>query len=159
MTSTDIEVALIRYYDPQKNFIIPNVSWGWGIHECDLLVVNKNRFCYEIEIKVSMSDLKKDLIKPHQHKDKQNRLKYLWFAMPEEMIKSGADTFIPAGAGIFMAKLIPAKTMSGYRVEVEVYRNASQIKDCRPITDKEYGELGRLAMLRMCNMKLSIHNK
>ena len=91
MTAKDITTALINYYDPRKVFIIPNVSWGWNIHECDLFVVNNNRFGYEIEIKISIADLKHDAVKNHQHMDKHNRIKYLWFAVTDEMIDKGCQ--------------------------------------------------------------------
>ena len=80
LTTIDIECALSNYFKPRINMLIPNVSWGFGIHECDVLVTTKSGYLYEVEIKVGASDLKKDADKPHKHTSK--RIKNLYFAIP-----------------------------------------------------------------------------
>ena len=63
-TAAEIEVVVAQYFDPRRNVIVPNVWWGWGLrHECDLVVMTKTGYAYEVEIKVSRSDLKADLKK------------------------------------------------------------------------------------------------
>ena len=154
MTAKDITTALINYYDPRKVFIIPNVSWGWNIHECDLFVVNNNRFGYEIEIKISIADLKHDAVKNHQHMDKHNRIKYLWFAVTDEMIDKGCQQYIPEGAGIFSVgyKKVRYNGADGKYFDVKVIRNPTAVPNHRKITDEEMLSLGRLSMIRMCSL-------
>ncbi|MEM5786538.1 MAG: hypothetical protein AAGU11_04420, partial [Syntrophobacteraceae bacterium] len=62
ITAADIEVAVARHFHTTRNLIIPNVSWGFrGMgYEIDLMVVTESRYAYEVEIKVSAADLKRD---------------------------------------------------------------------------------------------------
>jgi len=96
MTSTDIELELANYFNPRSNLIIPNVSWGFNIHECDLLVVSPAGYITEVEIKISKSDIRADLKKRHKHFD--TRIKRLFFAIPYNL-QDYAD-LIPEHAGI-----------------------------------------------------------
>ena len=75
MTLFEIEEAVARYYDYRSHIIVPNVSWGWDIHECDLIVVRPSGYAIEIEIKRSRADIKADGDKRHGHVDRQNRIK------------------------------------------------------------------------------------
>ncbi len=70
----DIECALATYFDPRRNLIVPNVWWGMGLnHECDLMVMTRSGYVYEVEIKTSKADLVRDLKKPHGHGDDKIR--------------------------------------------------------------------------------------
>jgi hypothetical protein len=103
ITTLDIEIAIA---DEFKSCItVPNVSYGMFSHECDIITLSKAGYCSEFEIKVSKSDLKNDFKKKHTHNDGRyggaNKIKYLWYAMPECM-KDCVD-IIPANAGIMLA--------------------------------------------------------
>jgi hypothetical protein len=98
LTTKKIEIIVSTHIGIMQNLIIPNVSWGFCIHECDLLCVSKNGYLTEIEIKISLSDLKKDLEKRHGHRD--DRIKYFYFAIPSKLAKH--IEYIPARAGIFV---------------------------------------------------------
>lgn len=91
--------ALIGY---RTQTIVPNVSWGLGLrHECDMLVLdNHNRFT-EIEIKISISDLKADFKKGHKHDSKY--ISRLVYAVPEKILDR-AIPLIPKGCGIIVVK-------------------------------------------------------
>ena len=83
LTCADIEHALARRIGFRKYVICPNVSWGLGFrHELDLCVLTPGDWAWEIEIKVSVSDLKRDINKTRNHKS--NRLRCLFFAVPKE---------------------------------------------------------------------------
>lgn len=41
MTCTQIETLVARKWNFRQNIIVPNVSWGLKIHECDLLIASK----------------------------------------------------------------------------------------------------------------------
>ena len=58
-------------------------------------------YIYEIELKVSVSDCKRDREKEHQHKDLYNRLKYQYFALPMSIVEDCID-FIPEHFGIIV---------------------------------------------------------
>ena len=39
LSYTEIELAIAKYFDIRKNIIIPNISYGFNIHECDLFIM------------------------------------------------------------------------------------------------------------------------
>lgn len=103
MKTKDIESAIFKHWvGKQKKAIIPNVSWGFHIHECDLLVVEKDLSITEVEIKVSKSDLKADQKKWHGHNS--SRITRLYFAIPEYLFNDECISFIPSHAGILVIK-------------------------------------------------------
>jgi hypothetical protein len=106
MTSLDIELALARYFGilpkhggmgNNRNMIIPNFR-GMYMHECDLFVLTESGYAWEIEIKVTLADLKADLKKRHGHKSKWTR--FLYYAMPE--IMKEYVRIVPKHAGIYL---------------------------------------------------------
>lgn len=96
VSTIEMEEAVARHFGIRQNIIVPNVSWGFYIHECDLLIIRKSGCLLEVEIKITKADLKKDLKKEHQHID--GRIKELWFAIPEYLEDS--IEYIPKHAGI-----------------------------------------------------------
>lgn len=121
MTS-DIEIAIANHYGIRQNIIVPNISWGLGLHECDLLIISQNRYATEIEIKISLSDLKKDGKKRHGHYS--DKIKYLYFAIPSCLAKY--IEYIPARAGIYVVNsehrvfcIAKSKINNGYRCLTE----------------------------------------
>lgn len=54
----EMEIAIANLFDIRKNIIVPNISCGLGIHECDLFIVRNSGYCIEVEIKRSEQDLK-----------------------------------------------------------------------------------------------------
>ena len=86
MKTIDVEIAIMQMYGVRKNIIVPNCSWGikregvGELHECDLLILSKDNYATEIEIKISKQDLLKDKDKPHAHDS--DFIKRLFFAVP-----------------------------------------------------------------------------
>lgn len=101
-----MEIELSKFLNYRTNLIVPNVSWGMFSHECDLVRLTPAGYCSEIEIKISLSDLKKDKEKRHQHMDGgaygygANKIKYLYFAIPEYLEKH--IEHIPERSGILI---------------------------------------------------------
>lgn len=58
-------------------------------HECDLLVLDKNNRFTEVEIKISMSDLKADFKKYHAHKAKY--ISRLVYAIPHDLLDKSME--------------------------------------------------------------------
>jgi hypothetical protein len=56
-TAKEIELRIAYYFGNRSHIIVPNVSWGLMMYECDLLVMPKSGHLYEVEIKVSKGDL------------------------------------------------------------------------------------------------------
>ena len=103
ISTIGIEIAVSKYFNFRSNLIVPNISWGFNIHECDLFVVRKSGMAIEIEIKIIKSDFLKDLQKWHQHKD--NRIREFYYAMPESLYEKIKD-LITEHAGIIICKKI-----------------------------------------------------
>jgi hypothetical protein len=150
MKTQEMEIALANHFNYRQNLIIPNVSWGFLDHEADLIVISKSNYLIEIEIKVSASDLKKDKNKKHSHCDRENRIKALWFVLPEALISH--VNHIPENAGI----LIVSKNKNFYRVKT--MRSPKPYKKFRKLTDDEILKLYRLASMRTWSLKQKLLN-
>ena len=99
--SGHVEVAVAMLLNYRVYTIVPNVSHGLYLnHECDMLALKDGKFT-EIEIKISMSDLKADFKKSHGHKSKY--ITRLVYAMPKEMVDK-AMGIIPREFGIIGVK-------------------------------------------------------
>lgn len=102
-----MQYALTRknnLFDFGRYASVPNIGWGLGLrHEADLLCLSNNDVFHEVEIKVSMSDLKHDKDKIHNHYSKF--IKYLWFAIPETLSIEKALEEIPEYSGLVQVKI------------------------------------------------------
>jgi len=150
--SGHIEVAVAELLDFRKFTIVPNVSWGLGLrHECDLLVLdNKNRFT-EIEIKISLQDLKKDFEKKHGHKSKF--IGRLIYAIPETLLEKSLP-LIPKDSGIITVK----KNYRG-KLKAEWYRTCKHKKDVEPIKKEMIEKFYHLGCMRIWSLKTKLYNK
>ena len=144
MNEAQMQCKIARWLGWRTHLIVPNVSWGLGLHECDLLSVSRNGYATEIEIKVSVADLRKDKEKQHHHKD--SRIKYLYFAMPEAM--KGNECDVPDGAGI-----IYVREQNGW---CHIERKATANKQAVALTAAERLHLAELGTMRMWKLKVAI---
>lgn len=108
---------LSKRFNYRRNTIVPNASYGIGVHECDVLVANAIGYCTEIEIKRSRSDLLADFKKKHTHDSV--KIKYLYFAIPEELY-DGCWKDIPFNAGIITV----ARKRSGKGLTTQIRRSS-----------------------------------
>jgi hypothetical protein len=45
MTTGEIEfIVANQWLDWRSQIVVPNISWGANIHECDLIALNKNGY-------------------------------------------------------------------------------------------------------------------
>lgn len=145
LKSADIEIAIARYLDYRKNLIVPNVWWGLGFnHELDLLVVTGSGFAWEIEIKISVADMKKDLKKRHCHKS--NRIRRLYFCCPIE-ISEKIKELLPESAGLLVVD------KSG---KVQLLKAPIQNTKARKLTEAEISKVKHLGCMRIWELKKSI---
>lgn len=150
-----IQVGLAYFIGYRKNLIVPNVSYGWMNYEADLLTVSQSGWLTEIEIKISLQDLKHDLKKGHGHNDK--RVRKLVYCIPEACLEWAVQN-LPAGDGIIIWKVKAAKQGNQ---EINIlsfsnFRQAKARKDVKQLTDKEIISLQRLGCMRIWSLKL--HN-
>jgi hypothetical protein len=168
MTTPEMEKLVYWYFQDSSLVIVPKISGNnWWLdtetdpmiwrsivnHECDMLIVTKNHYLTEVEIKISLSDLKADFKKKHQHKDEN--IKKFYYAFPAEM-KEKALELIPKECGI----LIAVKKEPGipYR-KIECYRKPKINKEAKPINDIVLSKIYRLGYLRYWNYRMSGGNQ
>jgi hypothetical protein len=122
MTARDIELVLAtRQFPYWRGWTVVPRTYTAVPHECDLLALTHAGYAHEVEIKISLSDLKADLKKDHSH-DPGSIIKCLWFAMPAALAAK-ADQWVPPRAGILAVHDDPTigRLPSGW---VEIRRKA-----------------------------------
>lgn len=150
MKAIEIELAVARLFDFRKNIIVPNICWGAGLHECDILIVRKTGYAIEVEIKTTKSDLKKDAGKRHNHES--NKIKELFFAVPEPLGPFALET-LPVDIGV----IIVTETTRGRFAHVA--RKAAARCYSRPFTAPEIHNVARLGTMRIWGLKAKLIKK
>lgn len=149
MTSLDIELALAQYFGvlprhggmgSNRNMIIPNFKAIGLNHEADLFLITPSGCAWEIEIKVSRSDLARDAKKMNHHR--HEIISRLWFAMPDTM-RDCVD-LVPEHAGIMFINSDGS---------IWEYRPSKIITGSRKLTDTEILHCGRIAAMRIWTLK------
>lgn len=150
ITTLAMEIAVAEYFGTRANLIVPNVSWGLEIHECDLLVLTPAGYAYEIEIKISRADIIKDKEKSHGHDSE--KIKYLYFAIPEKLLS--CVEYIPERAGILSVfyRGDDATALCG-RIRTPKSHNNYQF------SLSERCDMARLGTMRMWNLKRKLLNE
>ncbi len=152
ITSKDIEKLLVchRYKSPysfRKFICVPNVSYGFfDDREADLIAVSTSNYITEIEIKISVADLKKDLEKYKFTKDQNPLIKNFYYAMPIAVWnKVKENPPIPEYAGVYVI-LENNKTIV---LERKCIPNKNAVK----LSDALLIKLMRLAVIRYWTYK------
>ena len=110
------------------------------MHECDLLSLSRSGYATEVEIKVSVSDLRADQHKRHKHDD--DRIRYLYFALPLRM--ENCAVVVPERAGVILVSRFG---------RCVVRRRAKPNPDAHKWTDEDRLQLARLGTLRIWGLK------
>jgi len=139
-TAKEIEIRIAQWFGYRTNLIVPNVSWGMGLHECDILILTKAGYALEVEIKVSKGDIIKDAEKWHQHKS--DKIKRLYFAIPKKLEKHIA--LIPEQAGVITVD------EGGW---CKLVRNAEANRGARKWGDEDRFNIARLGAIRIWDLK------
>lgn len=147
LKTLQMEVYVARFFNTNAKMIIPNVSWGFDIHECDLLVVTKSNCLWEVEIKISKQDLIKDADKLHGHRDP--RIKRLYFAIPDYL--KDCIEHIPERAGIIVVNSDPE---CRWWCRCKVVRKPEESKHYRmSMTESDILKLATLGAMRIWGLK------
>jgi hypothetical protein len=140
----DMELAIANLFGIRQHIIVPNLSWGFANHECDLAVIRPSGYLVEVEIKRSVSDFRADFSKKHNHDDK--RIKELFYAFPEELIKH-VESEVPANWGIICVYFLRTKYYA------RIIRNPVPKQNCVPLNDSEQLKIMRLGCMRIWKLK------
>lgn len=140
-----MEIALANFFNYRVHHVVPNVSYGMFSHECDLLILTSAGYAWEVEIKTSLSDLKADRKKSHNHNNK--RISRLYFAIPEKLRPH--VSLIPDRAGVIVVNPDWAYD------QCELIRTPERVNNYRFKTD-EIISLLRLSTMRIWGLKRTI---
>lgn len=144
-----MECAVAALLNYRVYTIVPNVSWGAGFrHECDMLAIDSERRFTEVEIKISLSDLKADFKKSHGHKS--NKISRLVYAIPDFLLEKGLP-LIPQTCGVIAVR------WSGSRYVAYWVRQARHKVIQKP-TEQDITNVMRLGCMRIWSLK-SHNNK
>ena len=100
--AVDIEIAVAKLFNFRTNNILSCVTWGCVFdYELDILVLTPAGYGYEIEIKITKSDLKADKVKQHFHDSE--KIKKFYYALPYYLLLE-CEKLIPDWAGIISVK-------------------------------------------------------
>lgn len=147
MNARDIEIAVARFLGWRDKIIVPNVSWGLGLrHEADLLVLRKSGYCEEYEIKVTLSDLRRERAKGHGHRSRYIRA--LWFAVPEALAADLSE--FPDGAGV-----VSVRERDRY---CRVVRPARKYRTAEKLPEDKRWKLLHLGCMRIWALKQTLAN-
>lgn len=101
-TEQRMQYALTRMgnlFSFRKYIVVTGVGWGLGLrHTIDLLCLSSSNIFHEVEIKISIKDLKAEKRKRHNHYHKN--IKHLWFAVPNTLDLQKVQELIPVYAGL-----------------------------------------------------------
>jgi hypothetical protein len=139
-----MEEAIARMFGIRQNIIVPNISWGIFIHECDLLIVRPSGYAIEVEIKRSKNDLLNDFKKKHNHIDV--RIQKLYYAIPEDLLEI-CEPLIPETAGVITVH------QSRGSVYAIIHREIKPNKSRRKLTDIEILKVAKLGCMRIWGLK------
>lgn len=146
MNAHDIALALAHGPFPYRRYVcVPNLSWGLLPHEADFAAMAPSGFLYEVEIKISVADLRRDLAKrKHRRWHEQKLIRGFLYAMPLPIWEKVADAPpIPDYAGVIVVNH-GARTYD----QTTRVRRPKLNRNARPLTDREQWELGRLGTMR-----------
>ena len=148
VTTSEMEVAIAKYFGIRKHIVVPNVSWGFFNHECDLFFIRTSGYGFEVEIKRSKSDMMADFKKKHGHKDRANRIVQLYYAFPEELLPN-LEELVPDDCGIITV----SRSEWDNKARASMRRDAKRRKGAKPLTQKEQLKIARLGTLRIWTLK------
>ena len=157
ITTAEMEVAIAKYFGYRTHIIVPNLSWGFFNHECDLFLIRKSGFGFEVEIKRSKSDMMADFKKKHGHKDRGNRIVQLYYAFPEELLLK-VEALVPKECGIITVEYY-GDTINEYRGYARMYREAKRKKGAKRLTTAEQLKIARLGAMRIWGLKEKLNLK
>jgi hypothetical protein len=133
----------------RRFLVVSNVSHGMLPWEADLLVMSQSGYVSEVEIKVSIADLKRDLAKRKFVKGAWDSaheiIKARWYAMPEAVWghHAAADA-VPADAGVIVVRV----PIHAWDCGVSVIREPIENPSARKLTSDEQYQLARLGVMR-----------
>ncbi len=144
-------------YDWRRYITVPNVSWGLGIDEADLIALSDSGWLTEIEIKISLADLRAEA-KKYKYKRGQSRtaselIQKRYIAIPRDIlrqkrrwleIETDIKPLLPEGFWLIIVDIAERAVSSRARIEIPAPKNPR----ARMLDGGERLKLMRLGYLR-----------
>lgn len=172
VTASEISYVLAhKVWKPRTHVIVPNLSWGLLPWEADLAVLHGSGYMDEVEIKISLADLRREFeTKAEKHErlvrgspqyvlgvdrkfvpnwsdTKPHIVRRFWFAMPERLIEKGFGGIkLPDHAGLIAVSGTTTERLFYWKAEV--IKQPKVLTNSRKLTDAERMTMMRLAYLR-----------
>lgn len=149
MTEAEIQRCLATtLFHYRRHVCVPNVDFGFLPWEADLVVLRASGYADEVEIKISVADLRRDKHKS-RHRwprvGKALRIRQMYYAVPEDiLLKIRADD-LPRDAGIIAIRLIDEQLQIR---RAEIVHPATRRDGARKLTPDEKYILARLGCIR-----------
>ncbi|MBO1882938.1 MmcB family DNA repair protein [Capnocytophaga sp. Marseille-Q4570] len=159
ITTPQMELLIYEYFEKSTLVIVPKFSRLNAVrydddtkrlgyrsenivtHECDMLMVTKNYFLREIEIKISVSDFKADFKKKHNH---EGNIKQFYYAVPYYILDKIKD-LVPEQAGMLVAEY-NAELSDHW--QLKIYKKAIDNKSATPIDEEKLNKIFRIGYLK-----------
>ena len=167
LTTEQMELLIYEYLEKSSIVVVPRFNpmngcrykdetavWGTRYetivnHECDILSVSKKMYLREVEIKISVSDFKADLLKKHQHIDKN--IRQFYYAVPYYILDNVKE-LVPENAGILVAKIFEKTNRKGEVISkkwiIEKIKSPKNNNLAKPIDDKKLNVIFRIGYLK-----------
>lgn len=149
----EIELLVVRHFNPRANVIVPNIYWGLDLpYEADLVVLRPSNYAIEVEIKAGRGDLRAEGKKRHSHASRIFR--ELWFAVPMELAE---DPSIPEKAGILAVET--RITEYGEQHSIKTIRRGALNRYAVRWTEDQRRKLLELGVMRIWTLKQALWEK
>jgi hypothetical protein len=142
--ATKIAEAVVTDLFPiPRHVCVQNVSWSLLSYEADLLCMTDSRYLIEVEIKISLSDLKRDAGKAKWRSRCFNeKVSRFYYAMPRSLWEK-----VSAQEAVGMSGVIVCWHDSKGRLCAKVEREAKR-SQARSLSNKEAFDLARVGSFR-----------
>ena len=159
ITTQEMELLIYNFFEKSSIVIVPKFTRHNAVkykdetkhlgyrsenivsHECDILLVTKNNYLREIEIKISISDFKADFNKKHNH---EGNIRQFYYAVPYYILDD-IKAFVPEHAGILVAKYNEERSE---KWQIERYKKPIDNKKAKPIDEQMLNKIFRIGYLK-----------
>lgn len=142
------ETVVGQVFPIPRHLCVANVAWSLLPYEADLLVMTQSGYMVEVEIKVSLADLKRDASK-HKWSTQAftTMVSRFYYAMPAALWeKPAAQEAVRPGAGVIVVEKVE-HDRHGRVLEARVEREAVRT-GARALTARERFDLARVGSYR-----------
>jgi hypothetical protein len=108
MTEHALAIAVVRrWYPPRRWAVVLNAYDGISLpYEADIFACSKGGRTHEVEVKVSLADLKRDAQKRKWRAYGGSWADAFWYAVPVALEPAATERAIAVGAGLYVVEVV-----------------------------------------------------